>query len=152
MPRGLSDLQKRILVMAHERRQLRDLDAEREEGIRLLARYESGPDRYAPRPDVYYPEILAAVWGFPTTQPLPAERAARFGENQSPPRWNGQYFDRDAIGRGAYDKATTTLWRTAERLEGRGLVVRRVYRKPGLLLTDEGLAVAERLSVATLQR
>ncbi|MDP9488392.1 MAG: hypothetical protein M3Q49_21855 [Actinomycetota bacterium] len=152
MPRGLSDLQKRILIMAHERRQLRDLDAEREEGVRLLARYGYGPDRYFPGPDVYYPEILAEVWGFPTTAPLPAERAERFGEKRFPPRWWGQYFDRDAIGRDAYNKATTTLWRTAERLEGRGLASRGVYGKPGLLLSDEGLAVAERLSVATMQR
>ncbi len=152
MPRGLSDLQKRILVMAHECRQLRDLDAEREEGVRLLARYGYGPDRYFPGPDVYYPEILAEVWGFPTTIPLPAERAERFGERRFPPKWFGQYFDRDAIGRDAYNKATTTLWRTAERLEGRGLAVRSATRKVGLFLTAEGLAVAERLSAATMRR
>jgi hypothetical protein len=152
VPRGLSDLQKRILVMAYERRRRRDLEAEREEGERRIARYGFGPDNYKAAPDVYYPEMLAEIWGFPTTQLLPAERAARFGEDQTPPRWSGQYFDRGAIGRGEYNKATTTLWRTAERLEGRGLVARAFYGKPGLLLTDEGLTVAERLSVVTVQR
>lgn len=148
MPRGLSDLQKRVLVMAYERRRGRDLDAEREEGERRIARYGFAPDAYKAPPDVYYPEMLAEIWGFPTTQLLPDERAAGFGENQTPPRWWGQYFDRDAIGRDTYNRATTSLWRTVGRLEERGLVAKGFHGKPGLLLTDEGLALAERLSVA----
>ncbi len=152
MSRGLSDLQKRVLVMALERRRGRDLDAERLEGGRLVARYGFGPADYQTAPDVYYPEMLAELWGFPTKIPLPAERAARWGEDQTPPRWFGQYFDLDVIGRAEYNRATTSLWRTVKRLEARGLAVRAFYGKSGLLLTDEGLEVAERLSVATPQR
>ncbi len=152
MARGLSDLQKRILAEALERRRSRDLDAERDEGVRLIARHGFGPERYNPAPDVYHPELLAALWGFPTTQPLPAERAARWGENQTPPRWHGKYFDRAAIGSAEYNSVPPTLWRAVKRLEGRGLVVRAFYGKPGVFLTDEGLKVAEGLSVATPQR
>ena len=145
----MSDLQKRVLAMALERRRGRDLDAERLEGERLIAKYGFGPEHYRAAPDVYHPEMLAQLWGFPTTTPLPAERAARWGENQTPPRWYGHYFDRDAIGRAEYNRATTTLWRTVARLEARGLVLRASYRKPGVLLTDEGLRAAETLSAAT---
>ena len=152
MPRGLSALQKRILAEALERRRSRNLDTERAEGVRLMARHGLGPDAYKAAPDVYYAELLASVWGFPTTQLLPAERAARFGENQTPPRWGGQYFDRAAIGPETYNKATTTLWRAVKRLEGRGLVVRAFHGKTGVLLTDEGLRVAGELSVERVSR
>jgi hypothetical protein len=146
VPRGLSGLQKRILLMACERRQGRDLDAEREEGEALLAKYGAA-DLYEPAPDIYHPELLAEIWGFPRAYLFPAQRFAKWGERPIGSGWHGQYFDRDAIGRSEYDKATTTLWRSVERLERRGLAVRAFYGKPGVFLSGEGLEVAERLSV-----
>jgi hypothetical protein len=151
MPRGLSDLQKRILAIAYERRRGRDLDAEREEGEALVVRYGFAPSAYKPAPDVYHAELLAEVWGFPHERLFPAERAEKFGEAIRGSGWWGQYFDRDAIGRDEYNRATTTLWRTAKRLEDRGLAVRAFYGKPGVFLTDQGLEVAARLSVETPQ-
>ncbi len=148
MPRGLSDLQKRILAIAYERRQGRDLDAERAERVREMEKYGLG-DYYKPAPDVYHAELLAEVWGFPHERLFPAERAERFGEKTRSSGWWGQYFDRDAIGRDEYNRATTTLWRTVKRLEDRGLAVRAFYGKPGVFLTDEGLEVAAGLLVAT---
>ena len=75
------------------------------------------------------------------------------------PAFTGQRGERlqptplsNAIGRAEYNRATTTLWRAAKRLEGRGLAKRAFYGKPGVLLTDEGLEVARGLSVTTVQR
>jgi len=38
-----------------------------------------------------------------------------------------------------------------KRLEKRGLVVRAYYGKPGVFLTDEGIRIAEELSVKRVQ-
>ncbi len=150
MPRGLSDLQKKILVIAYGRRQDRDLDSECREGEERVAKLGFA-GAYKPAPDVYYPELLVEVWGFPHERLFPAERVAKFGESVQGSGWWGQYFDRDAIGREEYNRATTTLWRAVKRLEKRGLVVRAYYGKPGVFLTDEGIRIAEELSVKRVQ-
>lgn len=130
MGRGLSELQKRILMLAYVRRQDLDFEKEREED-----------------PDLYYPEVLAEVWGFPHTQLFPREYEAKYGRRVWSSGWWGKYFDRSEIGEKEYSRATTTLWRSASRLEDRRLVKKAFYGKPGLLLTDEGIETARRLSV-----
>src|SRR5215211_256095 len=127
MARGLSDLQKKILLMAYERRRSnpRDFAAERAEAERFMRSFNS-EYTYTPRADITCAEILAEVYGWRHRWKFPAELAERDRQQGHKPsqnyHHNSQYFYRRAIGEEEYNKA-------------------------GVCLTDEGVEAARRLSV-----
>ncbi|MCA1717285.1 MAG: hypothetical protein LC781_10785 [Actinobacteria bacterium] len=123
MGRGLSELQKTVLRLAHENR-------ERGTGARPL------PDGGQLGTDVKYPEVLEAYFGW---------------EPDSRPR-SSRYFDfsKKDIGEKAYRSARASLSRGFSRLEARGLIVRThgamAAGWTGADLTEEGANEAAKLA------
>jgi len=68
--------------------------------------------------DLYYSEILAAIYGFPS------ERLweLRAGELTDQRKVTGKKFDRQAIGLARYNRAQAAISRAMRRLESRGLI------------------------------
>jgi hypothetical protein len=174
MARGLSELQRAILVLAHRNRNARleimsTLDAWHPAYHAAKdARRESGqppPMQFAPRNyylstdlheerisltrgagsiDVYIAEILHEHFGFPLKDRSYGWRKER-GER---PGW-GQIFSMTEIGEKRYRSAQVSTSRAVGRLQARGLVKRWYSDHAGLSLTDEGVKTAEELSVNT---
>jgi hypothetical protein len=125
MARGLSDLQKWILVQAYNRR----LEAEAE-GTYMSRRY--GCDLLAANVlDEYYGWKKSGVYNY----------IARGGRN----------FDRETIGRSKYNSTRSILSLTFKGLQKRGLVIL-TYRKEhvswsGINLTEKGIEIAKELLV-----
>ena len=144
MGRGLSGLQKTILRMAHDNR---------------VSMKRTDESRGA---DLYYYEVLAAVWRFdrhprtdsrgtPAPLRVPEDHAEHVETSDGFRRTPGhQHFSKAAIGAEKYNAATASLSRAVTRLEGRGLV--RVMQGArslwtGVVLTPDGIKFAEGLSV-----
>jgi len=129
MARGLSELQKAILRLAYRNRQVRD-----ERSV-----------------DLFYPEVLHEHFGWPIarTHSWRPEKGER-------PCGYDRYFSMREIGEAKYRKTQVSLSRAVSRLERRGLVESGwgfgwTGRGHAILdLTDEGVRVAERLSVNTV--
>jgi hypothetical protein len=147
MARGLSELQKAILRLAYRNRQEReqkmaDLDPHSHE-YKVL---DHGVGSY----DLYHAEVLHEQFGWPirptsSWHPEEGERPVGY--------WRD--FSMREIGEASYRKTQASLSRAVSRLKRRGLVERgRASGWTGdgyavLNLTDEGVRVAERLSVNT---
>ena len=116
MGRGLSQLQKSILIIARRNRGRRWKPGGR-------WRYRDG--------DVVNREVLIKVYGF---RPLYNPQKKRNGCT---------IFDRRAIGINRYRSASVAVVKAFNRLTKRGLA-RREYNH-GIILTDEGLRVAKTL-------
>jgi hypothetical protein len=148
MGRGLSDLQKRILMLTYERRQERDFDEERRKWEEMAEGnpYMRGMS-YWIRYDLKYVDLLAELYDWPNKW---GRRPSEHSEMQknSEYRFRGQNFDRRRVGEAEYNRRTTSLYRAVDRLKRRGLLQR---RGAGLWITDEGVRVAEGLSVTTGQ-
>jgi len=130
MARGLSELQKSILRLAYRNRQKREQNV-----------------------DLYHAEVLHEHFGWPISnhprwQPEKGER----------PRGYWRHFSMREIGEARYRKTQASLSRAVSRLERRGLLERgRANGWSGdgyafLNLTNEGLRVAEGLSVNSIGR
>jgi hypothetical protein len=125
----LSKLQKQILALA------------------LANRVREGRDEKSNGADLFYSQILAEVYGFPTTYPL------RLGaEHPYHPgmRICGQHvFDVGEIGKGRYNAAQAAISRAMARLQSRGLVIGQcgvTAHWSGCNLTVDGMELAKRLT------
>ncbi len=141
MGRGLSDLQKRILIIVYERRQGRDYDQEERQWHELGAsnRLLQG-FTYGVHHDVRHPEIIAELYDWPLWS-YKKGRYLRPSEGASVKDW-GQNWNRDRIGLAEYNRKTAAYYRAVSRLKARGLLT---DHGPGLWITDEGMRVAEAL-------
>lgn len=123
---GLSKLQKQILLLALGNRELK---------VR--------PDCYGDL-DLYSPEILERVYGFPVE-----ERYGWFGKVTTRGDPTRQHFRLAVIGRARYNSAQAAVSRAFRRLQERGLVERQrgAYAAwHGINLTPEGADQAKRLT------
>ncbi len=129
MGRGLSDLQKKLLTMAYERRHQSDkcdIDLFTHEALSELYDFED----------------WKAEWYMQTWQHQEGRGLAR----------GGHHFDVQSIGKNRYSAAHAAVSRAFKRLEQRGLVTRYygAYSQwTGIKLTDGGLHVAKLLTVKT---
>ncbi len=145
MGRGISDLQKRILIIVYERRQGRDFDQEERQwhelaaSNRLLQGFTHGVHH-----DMRHPEIIAKLYDWP----LWSGREGRYlrpSEGASVKDW-GQNWNRDVIGLAEYNRRTAAYYRAVSRLKARGLLTdpgSGLYHGSGLWITGEGMRVAE---------
>lgn len=147
MGRGLSDLQKRILVTAYENRaagvgcsQATAADAARmaEYGILVTPGQQTGRD--ATRA-----ELLHRIYGFEI-----AESCRRYWHDgecvyrstlEQIRKFTGQHFEVSAIGEAKYNRANAALSRAITRLLARGLISGRW----GVSLTEKGIEAARLL-------
>jgi hypothetical protein len=139
MGRGLSELQKRILIIVYERRQGRDFDQEERQWHDLVASnrlLQGFPSRV--RHDIRHPEIIAKLYDWPLWS-YKEGQYLRPSEGASVKDW-GQNWNRDVIGLAEYNRKTAVYYRAVSRLRARGLLT---DRGPGLWITDEGMRVAE---------
>jgi hypothetical protein len=136
MGRGLSELQKTILVMAHQKR----IDGR-----------TGGAGRGA---ELYYAEILAAVHGWtPAHGSLHYQRemTSRFGTISVGDYHYGTHFSKWHIGK-QYNAAMASLSRAVLRLNKRGLITAWRGRSwAGVCLTDAGAEIAQQLSANTAE-
>jgi hypothetical protein len=126
MARGLSDLQKWILIQAYKRR----LEAQAE-GTYLSRGY--GCDLLAAHVlDGYYGWKKSSVYKYIA--------------------YGGHNFDRETIGRSEYNNTRSTLSNTFRRLVYRGLVTLSYGNEyvswSGINLTEEGIEIAKELLVS----
>jgi hypothetical protein len=114
MARGLSGLQKKILLMAYESRR-------------------RGRDGHGV--DLRYPDVLREWWGW---EPV---RSGWAKDKRSPAL--GMLFSKTQIGEREYRSAQSSLSRAVRRLEERGLVTRaRLFGHGTLDLTEQGVEAA----------
>jgi hypothetical protein len=138
MGRGLSDLQKRILSIVYERRQVHDFDQEKREwhelGVsnRLLQSFQ-----YRVHHDVRHPEIIAKLYDWPLWWSSKDRRYLHPSEGASVKDW-GKNWNRDVIGLAEYNRKTAAYYRAVSRLKARGLLA---DQGSGLWITDEGMRV-----------
>jgi hypothetical protein len=123
--RGLSELQKTILMLAHKNR-------ERGTGARpLLDGGQLGTD-------VKYPEVLEAYFGW---EPDRRSQSSRYFD-----------FSKQAVGEKAYQSARASLTRAFSRLEARSLIVRThgvmAAGWTGADLTEKGVKEATKLAAS----
>ena len=123
MARGLSDLQKNILVMAYSRK-LKALT----EGTYMARGYGC---------DLLAAHVLEGYYGWKT---------AGIYDYIAP---GGHNFDRETIGRNEYNSVRSTLSKTFKGLQDRGLVLLSYGNKhvswSGINLTEEGIEKAKEL-------
>lgn len=128
MGRGLSELQKKILCLAHENRVAEGRGAPNVRG---------GADLFAH-------EVLIVVFGFTSWRKVRDRNGTRGA--------GGQWFSRCHIGDAEYKAATVSVYRSFDRLEKRGLVVRvcgAISLWSGVNLTTEGVRMAQAVSVSS---
>lgn len=139
MGRGLSKLQKSILVLALEKREER-------RGLNQY-RYENRSPCVS---DLYSPDILYAVYELGGGDPLPIGEPDNY-DDWVPSLWGKAYrFDdpgpawrRHPIDETQYRTAMAAISRSVSRLESRGLIKRSDdWERVGLTLTMPGEAVA----------
>ena len=138
MGRGLSDLQKRILIIGYEHRQGRHFDKEERQWHDLVASnrlLQGFPHRV--RHDIRHPEIIATLYDWPLCWSSKEGRYLRPSEGALVEDW-GQNWNREVIGLAEYNRN----YRAVSRLRARGLLT---DRGPGLWITDEGMRAAEAL-------
>jgi hypothetical protein len=126
MGKGLSELQKRILVLAYQNH---SKESRPEPGTAVLGA------------DLYKNEVLAQVFDLPLQSDIRTP-----GGERDPAGW---HFSKRALGQ-KYNAAQASVARAFRRLEDRELAVRLVGSVSGwsgIDLTDEGLRVAEKLTV-----
>jgi hypothetical protein len=120
MGRGLSELQKAILVMAYKNH------------IYGTPRWIVDESPYGA--DLFAPQVLSEFYGWPSV----CTRIRKRGPN----------FDRQRIGEARYNSNRAAVSRAFKRLEARGLSIRhRGLYWSGITLTEEGKIVASKLSV-----
>jgi hypothetical protein len=120
----LSSLQKRILAMAQTNHIQEHRTVQQTKGA-----------------DLYYSEIMAVIYGFPSNKLWETEWGS--GKLTGERNHSGQKFNRQAIGLARYNAAQAAISRALHRLEARGLVVcvRGAYNTwHGCSLTSTGLA------------
>lgn len=132
MGRGLSDLQRSILVLALRNR------TERLERAPRDANYARGVWSI----DLYDAEVLHHLYGWPLSNRGLGWRPRK--EEQRPTF--GQSFSMAEVGERRYRSAMSSLSRAVKRLEARGLVERRCAYLTGLDLTETGVKETEKLS------
>jgi hypothetical protein len=151
MGRGLSELQKRILMLVYEGRQGRDFEDEKRrlEEIKKDPMYwalhgDEGdrPYRTSDYPDATNPKLIGTLYDWPIH--------ARFGGERLRTSEGGQVHSslqnfrrgkrRGGVDEAEYNRRTTSYYRAVGRLKRRGLL--RAQRH-GLSITDEGMRVAE---------
>lgn len=139
MARGLSDLQKAILVLAYHRHQERlEQIATAKEGSHEHLVLTRGVGSI----DLFNAEVLHEHFGLPVCSHWwRPERGER-------PRW-GNNFCMRVIGEKRYRCAQASTSRAVKRLQERGLVERVHGWCAGMRLTDDGVTTAEDLSVNT---
>jgi hypothetical protein len=114
MGRGLSQLQKKILLMAYENR----TQKARHQGV-----------------DLRYPDVLREWWGWE-----PVGWRWEKGERCDA---SSRHFSKQQIGERQYRSAEASLSRAVRRLEERGLVYRSRILGHGVIdLTEEGMQAA----------
>jgi len=155
MGRGLSELQREILRIVYERRQGRDFEAEErrwhEHKASVPGRMKAlFGDTFAPGYDLAHPEIIARLYDWPVSSWLWGEREPRRlseGGRVHPFIHN---FRREVIGLEEYKRRMASYHRAVGRLKRRGLLTLRGNPgRRGLWITDEGIRVAENLSVSS---
>ena len=122
----LSSLQRQILAMS-----------------RVNRIKEGRTDHEAHGADLYYSEIMVAVYGFPSSESLREMEAGVLTDKR---KAGGKKFDRRAIGLARYNRAQAAISRAMRRLESRGLITLvcgRYARWSGCSLTSEGLSFSE---------
>jgi hypothetical protein len=119
MGRGLSPLQKKILLMAYQNRTIK----ERKQGV-----------------DLRYPDVLREWWGWEPVLWPRWEKGERCDAIS-------RHFSKRQIGEREYRSAEASLSRAVGRLAERGLVYRaRLFGHGVVDLTEEGTEVAARLA------
>lgn len=123
MARGLSDLQKNILVIAYRRRKKAEAEGKYPSDIHGC--------------DVLAAHVLEGYFGWKKSGIY--NYIARGGKN----------FDRETIGRSKYNSTRSTLSKTFKRLQDRGLVMpargKEYNTWKGYNLTEEGIEIAKEL-------
>jgi hypothetical protein len=138
MGRGLSNLQKQVLRLVYERRQVRDQEERQWHQLVASNRLLQGfPSRV--HHDMRHPEIIAKLYDWPLS--YKKGRYLRPSEGASVKGW-GQNWNRDVIGLAEYNRKTASYYWAVSRLKARGLIT---DRGPGLWITDDGMRVAEAL-------
>jgi hypothetical protein len=144
MGRGLSELQKRILTVVYERRLERDFEHEERDWRERTASNPYMKDwPYWVRFDMRHPQILAALYDWPLYWSWRDKRYVRPSDGGQV-HDRGSNFRRRLIGFEEYNRRTAAYYRAVNRLKRRGLLTN---RGAGLWMTDEGMRVAEGLSV-----
>ena len=142
MGRGLSELQRTILVMAFHHRQHFDDD----ENERLQTEY-MGTSRHAPPDDLHTHEVMTAHFGcIPSDKRC--EKQCRSGRLMR--RFGGQYISITKTGATRYRAASVSVNRAFARLEQRGLGERHWHSV--FTLTDAGITAARSLTVSTTEK
>jgi len=120
MGRGLSLLQKWILVHALENRQ-KELSRELSAGV-----------------DLYYKEILAGFFKFPI------KKKCGYGSTDPREPHANQLFSMHEIDKKKYRSAMATLSRSVSRLQEKGLIqlMQGTTRLSGVALTEKGMLLA----------
>jgi hypothetical protein len=164
MGRGLSELQKQILRIVYEKRQERDFGEEKrnqremrkdpmhQQMMRLLHGSEDDkPYSVSDYPDISNPELIGALYDWPVSNWY-----TRIADKQDlRPSEGGQArehmhnFSRSRIGHEEYNRRTASYYRAVKRLKDRGLLE---GHRHGLLITDEGIKMAEDQSVTKSER
>jgi hypothetical protein len=130
MGRGLSKLQKKILLLAYENRERGQAEGKVANGERV-----SGADLYSP-------EILHEHWGW-----KPRIGACWRPGMRRPDPWE-RPFSKAEVGERRYRSAVASWSRAAKRLERRGRAVRVRGFWPGALdLTERGAKIAESIDL-----
>jgi hypothetical protein len=145
MGRGLSNLQKDILGIVYERRQGRDFaEEERRQTenrkdpmhqrmmLLLHGREDNEPYSYRDYPDADNAQVMRALYDWPLRR-----------------SWGSSGFRRSVIGEQEYNRRTAAYYRSVKRLKRRGLLE---DHRRGLLITDEGIKMAQKLSVSRVRR
>jgi hypothetical protein len=124
---GLSELQKKILILAYDRR---------------VENSVLPPDLYG---NLYYSEAFHALYGWPKSIGYRSLREAGL-------IIGGPNFNRDLVGRARYHSARAIVSMAVRRLVKRGLVKRGlvIKGKYGVILTEEGIKTAKELLANTI--
>jgi hypothetical protein len=162
--RGLSNQQKKILGVAAERRLKRDFAQEErsrqellESGILqvLAARFggtvDESPYSYKDHADISHPELIAMLYDWPVIHREHWSDPEFLSQENLRPSEGGKVqssrrnFRRSVVGEEEYNRRTASYYRSVTRLKERGLLE---HHKHGVLITDEGIKAAQKLSVS----
>jgi hypothetical protein len=152
MGRGLSNLQKRILMLVYEKRQERDFEEEERKQKKMredptyqrmlqaiYGKADLSPYSISNYPDAYHSDLIGALYDWRLRRSY-WERDGRCPSEGGKVLHGGQNFDRRDMGAEEYNRRTASYYRAVGRLKRRGLLK---TQRHGLLITDEGMRVGE---------